>query len=102
MSDLPIVCTLQPAELVTRAKQLLPGLVAAATSRSRIDGGYRFEFTATSESLGAISAAIDAERQCCRFLRFELVVEPDGGAMSLQVSGPPGAAEFLADLLPLA
>jgi hypothetical protein len=42
---------------------------------------------------------IDAERQCCRFLRFQLTVEPDLGPMWLEVAGPPGTADFLTDLL---
>jgi len=82
MSEPPIVCTLQPGELNTRTAQLLPGLARAATSVVAIADGYRFEFEASSAILNAIAAAIDAERRCCRFLRFRLTVEPDGGPVT--------------------
>ena len=99
MSDLPIACTLQPGELHRRTAELLPGLAALARRRESIEGGYRFEFDATSEILNAIVAAIDGERQCCRFLRFQFVLEPAGGPAWLDVTGPAGTQAFLAGLL---
>jgi len=99
MSELPIVCTLQPGELNRRTAQLLPGLARAATSVVAIADGYRFEFEASSAILDAIAAAIDAERQCCRFLRFRLTVEPDGGPVTLEVCGPAGSHEFLTAMI---
>ena len=47
---------------------------------------------------GAIVEMIDAERQCCRFLRFRLTVEPDGDSILLDVTGPAGTKEFLDDV----
>ena len=60
--------------------------------------GYRLRFTATDDILPAIARAVDAERQCCRFLRFQVTVEPDGGPIWLDTIGPVGAGEFLAAL----
>ena len=48
--------------------------------------------------LAAIAATVDAERQCCRFLRFQLTVEPDVGEISLDLTGPPGTREFVSAL----
>ena len=48
---------------------------------------------------GRVPDAVEAQRQCCRFLRFEITVEPDGGPISLELSGPPGTREFIAALL---
>jgi hypothetical protein len=98
MTQLPVVCTLTPETMVTRRAQLLPGLFRRAqASEARVDG-YRLRFDASIETLHAITAAVEAERHCCRFLRFELVVEPDGGAAILTLSGPPGTREFIAAL----
>src|SRR6185436_11583424 len=83
VADLPIVCTLQPEELNARAMALLPGVAKRARARVVIDGGYRLGFDASSELLRAIVEMIDAERQCCRFLRFRLTVEPDGDSILL-------------------
>jgi hypothetical protein len=46
-----------------------------------------------------IARTIDAERQCCRFLHFGVTVEPDGGPITLELSGPSGTREFLSALL---
>ena len=40
-------------------------------------------------------ATVEAERQCCRFLRFDISVEPDGGPLWLSLSGPLGTRDFL-------
>jgi hypothetical protein len=91
----PIACTLLPADLNARRTQLLPGLVARAETRDPLADGWRFTFDADSETLQTIARVIDAERQCCRFLRFQLTVEPSGGPMALEVTGPDGTREFL-------
>ena len=99
MSDLPIVCTLSPATIATRKMGLLPALVKRAEGREDMPSGFRLRFSASGELLQAISKVIDAERQCCRFLRFELTVEPDNGPVWLSVSGPPGTRDFLTALV---
>jgi len=99
MPDLPIACSLRPEELKQRAGDLLPGLASAATTSAPIEGGYRFEIAPSGKTLRAIIEVIDAERQCCRFLRFQLTVEPDGGAFRLDVTGPAGTQEFLRNLV---
>lgn len=98
MNSLPIVCTLTPETIATRKAELLPGLFRRAETTERTADGYRLRFAASVGVLQAVAAAIDAERQCCRFLRFELTVEPDVGPLVLTLSGPPGAREFVAAL----
>jgi hypothetical protein len=98
MVDLPIVCTLLPGELNAKAMALLPGIVRTATQRVEIENGYRFEFLPTGATLTAITAMIEVERRCCRFLQFRLTVEPGEGPFRLDVSGPVGTQAFLAAL----
>jgi hypothetical protein len=98
MANLPIVCTLTPKTLATRKAQLLPGLFRRAAAAEATQEGFRLRFDSAAETLHAIAAAIEAERHCCRFLRFELAVEPDEGPLVLTLSGPPGAREFVAAL----
>ena len=95
--DLPIVCTLTPATIATRKAALLPGLVGRAESREETTAGMRLRLP--SDTLSAILETVDAERQCCRFLRFDITVEPDGGPIWLELAGPPGTREFLTALL---
>ena len=66
-----------------------------ATNKRKVRAGYQFYFPATSEALTRIAAMVDAERQCCRFLRFMLTVEPDLGPIALEITGPQGAEDFL-------
>lgn len=101
MPDLPVVCTLLPGELNHRAMELLPGVAAAARTRHAIDNGFRFEFHADGEVLASIVRMIDAERQCCRFLRFQFTVEAAGGPVVLEITGPPGSQEFLDAMMPV-
>jgi hypothetical protein len=94
-STLPIVCTLTPEALRARREGLLPALFARSDSMEKLADGYCLLFTASDDILPAIVRTIDAERRCCRFLRFVLTVEPDAGQIVLRVTGPPGTVDFL-------
>ncbi len=99
MSALPIACTLTSAELQHHARDLLPGLAAQAREVQARNDGYALRFDADSDRLVQIARVIDRERSCCSFLRFRLTVEPGGGPMWLELTGPPGTAELLASVL---
>ncbi len=100
MSDtLPVACSLSPEALTARREGLLRDLVTRAESREAHPSGWRLRFPSEPGILTTIARAVDAERQCCRFLRFEIAVEPDGGPISVELSGPTGTTDFLAALL---
>jgi len=90
---------LTPEQIATRKASLLPGLARACEQREPLSDGYQFRFAPSAETLQALFTAVDAERRCCRFLRFQFTVEPDGGPIWLRVTGPPGTREFLTALL---
>jgi hypothetical protein len=63
-------------------------------------GQKGFDFDAPmGETLATIARAVEAERHCCRFLRFGITVEPDGGPVFLELTGPAGTREFIGALL---
>jgi len=99
MTELPVVCTLTPDALRARREWLLSDLLRQADNHEQLQEGLRLRFTPTSETLTTIARAVDSERHCCLFLRFEIAVEPDGGPMFLELSGPAGTREFVAALL---
>jgi len=101
MPDLPIVCTLGPATVKARREDLLGGLVRRAEERIDLPDGYRVRFSADEGTLARIAEVIETERQCCRFLRFTLTVEPDARSIWLDFTGPAGTREFLAGMLDL-
>jgi hypothetical protein len=94
---LPVVCTLTPEAVAARKADLLPALVRRATLRD--ESGETIRLVFPPDALPAVLSTIDQERRCCRFLRFDIVVEPDEGPISVTLSGPPGTRQFLAALI---
>ena len=99
MTTLPIACTLPADELRARRESLIPGLVQRATQIDPIDDGYCLRFAPAPDLLPALAQTIEAERNCCRFLRFQLTVEAAEGPVTLTITGPAGTQQFLAALL---
>lgn len=94
-----VICTLTPGEVVAHRPNLLPALAARAKIRMPTVDGYRLRFDPADDLVRTIGETIDAERQCCRFLKFDVVVTPDGGPIELTLSGPTGTRTFLAAIL---
>jgi hypothetical protein len=101
MADQPIICSLTPEALDARKRDLFSALLDRSAGRELLADGVRLRFEPSSEMLSSIVQAVDAERHCCRFLRFTITVEPNDGAMILELTGPPGTREFVAALLEL-
>lgn len=101
MSDPPIVCRLTPDALRARREGLLSDLLRRAEGHQELPDGLRIRFAPTRETLSMIALAVEAERHCCRFLRFGITVEPNGGPVFLELSGPRGTRDFVAAVLEL-
>jgi hypothetical protein len=99
MAELPVACTLGPSALKARREGLLADLARRAEARAELPDGHTFRFAAPGETLALIGRAIEAERLCCRFLRFRVTVEPDEGPIFLELTGPQGTCDFLAALM---
>jgi hypothetical protein len=93
--DLPIACSLDGRTLVSRQSGLRTGVLANATGVERLTNGYRWRFRDDTDLIAQLGAVIDAERRCCRFLRFSIYADPDLGTVTLEATGPAGTAEFL-------
>lgn len=72
------------------ARNLLSGRTA---TRESLPNGVAFRLPA--DSLEAIARFITNERKCCPFLTFDIKVEPRGGAVLLNMTGPVGTREVL-------
>jgi len=97
--SLPIACTLSPAELGAQRDALLPGLAEHAVHRAALPNGVRLRFAATAERMRQIDSVVRAERACCPFLDFRIGLALGGSSLTLDVTGPAGTAELLAQLL---
>jgi hypothetical protein len=85
MVDLPIICTLTPVALKARREGLLADLLRRSESHDELPRGHRLQFTPADDMLAVIAQTIEAERQCCRFLRFSITVEPVRGEFSISL-----------------
>jgi len=94
--DLPIVCALTETELRERRRTVLDSVRASAIDIAPILNGYSYRFAPTSEVLAQLSSLVDLERQCCGFLTFRIVVEPQQ-PIALEVTGPPEARAMITD-----
>jgi hypothetical protein len=98
MNDLPVACSLTSAELQERRRTVLQNLRSAVVEVRELEDGYAYSFPSDGERLTEIASMIDLERQCCPFLRFRLIVEPNGGPLWLELAGPDGTKEFLREI----
>lgn len=98
-SELPVVCTLTPEALEARRSGLLSELANRADHCEQLADGIRLRFPSISDTLSTVARAVEAERHCCRFLRFSITVEPGEGPIVLELTAPHGTGDFLAALL---
>ena len=94
-SEIPIVCTLQSAEFREREAAIQNGLMARVIGISALDAGYAFRLPADDAAYREVAEFIDLERRCCPFFDFRLSVPRGSGDITLEVTGPPGAKEFI-------
>ena len=99
MNSLAIACSLTSAELQQRRSSVLEKFCSCVVEVKELQDGYAYSLSLDSISLPELAAMIELERQCCPFLRFGLTVEPAGGSVWLELTGPPGTREFLGELI---
>ena len=100
MSELPIVCALDGSQLHQRREDLLARLAAAASHCEPVEHGLLLRLDPQTE-LALLWQVLEAERQCCRFLRFRVTLEPGLGPIAVEITGPAGTREFLESTLGL-
>ena len=95
MTDAPIACSLPGPERQERREQLLEKVFSRVEETRPLDDGYAFRFAAHEDLLAELMQLIQIEHQCCAFLRLRLTVDPAGGPVWLELTGPPGTKTFL-------
>jgi hypothetical protein len=96
VAELPVACSLSEPELQTRRAGVLAEVRRSGQEARWLPDGVALRFLASAEQLEMLGAFIELERRCCAFLRFRLTVEPGGGPVWLELTGPPGTRDFLA------
>jgi hypothetical protein len=93
--DIPVACCLSSPQLREREATLIAEFKACVTAVEEIRGGYIFHLAGDGNRMKIICNLIEAERQCCPFLKFELTAQPNMGPLVLAITGPVGTKEFL-------
>jgi hypothetical protein len=93
--NIPVVCTLSDVEMRKREASLLARFKSGVIATEELADGYAFRLPGEKEWLTLASELIAAERECCRFLTFELRADPQLGPLTLRVTGPEGTKKFL-------
>jgi hypothetical protein len=92
---LPVACSLAAPEMRARRDGLVAEVRRGVEETKRVPGGIALRFPGAARWVETLAGLMALERECCRFLRFRLSAEPDGGPLWLSVTGPRGTAEFL-------
>ena len=95
----PIACSLTTVELRDREATLLAEFSSGVVETEELENGYAFRFTGDGRWIRLIAELIVAERECCPFLVFELVAQPNRGPLIVRVTGPAATKVFLKTLL---
>ena len=70
-------------------------LVAAILEKRELAEGFAFRLDAEKAPPDVIGQWIELERKCCPFFGFRLDVEPERGAIWLQLNGRVGVKDFI-------
>ncbi len=100
-SDAKVSCKLSPEQLQKQRHKLLPGLFKRADKRLDLtDGvdGVRLHLKQRPGLLAELARIIEREQDCCSFLAFNIAIEPSGGAVTFDITGPVGTRDMLKSL----
>jgi hypothetical protein len=90
-----------PAELHERRRTILAEVRSGVLEQQELENGYSYRFPSDSKWISELARMVELEHQCCPFLRFRFTVEPSDGPIWLELTGPEGTKEFLADIFAL-
>ncbi len=94
-SDCPVACRLSDSELRKREATLIARFKSTVIATRELPNGYAFCAPADKKSIAIAAELIVAERECCPFLTFELIAQPNMESVSVRITGPAGAKDFL-------
>lgn len=101
IKPLPASCRLLPAELRKREATLLKDLRERIELATPLADGYSLRLKPDDANLRLATDVIAVERQCCPFLQFRLTFAQESRALMLEIRGPAGSRELLAQVLQL-
>lgn len=89
-----LCCTLNKPQEVARRGSLIRALYDSAVESRELENGFALRFRGDSSSERKVFDFIAKERDCCRFLSFNVRLAAERGAIWLEMEGPTGVKEF--------
>jgi hypothetical protein len=90
-----MVCKLTNSELQKRKATVIADLKKKILDKKELKNGYAFKFEASDEILDELTDFVKAERQCCDFFQFAILVNASHSEVWLELTGEEGAKEFI-------
>jgi hypothetical protein len=94
--NIDIACSLTPAERKERGDEW-GQLLAAAEAVAEVTDGYALRFPNRDAWITTAAQVIVAERKCCPFFGFAMIIESNGGPVWLHITGPREVKGFIRD-----
>src|SRR5579864_4475978 len=94
----PFACDRLALDPVARKRhfdEVGPALREARKAVRELPNGYEFQFASDPKTVVLAAEWAARERVCCPFFKIELVMEPEGGAFWVRVTGRKGTKEFI-------
>ncbi|HKV82653.1 MAG TPA: hypothetical protein VJP02_31175 [Candidatus Sulfotelmatobacter sp.] len=92
---IPVACSLSSPELRERETTLLAQFRSAVTGSEELPDGYAFRLPGDGKWVAIVAELIVAERECCPFLTFNLIAQPNMGPLIVRLTGPAGTKDFV-------
>lgn len=92
----PIACVPDAIDPAVRDShfEMATGLLSGSSAiREALPNGVAFSLP--PDSLESVIRFVANERKCCPFMTFDIRVEPNGGPVSLSMTGPAGTREVI-------
>src|SRR5690348_5706220 len=84
-----------PADKRERWMQIGLQVYAAVQEVRELPDGYACRLPSDSEMLVQAAEYVSLDRNCCQFMRWSLVIEPNSGPLWLELRGGEGVKEYL-------
>lgn len=95
---LPVACSLMDSELQERRRNVLDKVRTVVSEVKEIENGFIYRLPSDGSWIKELANLVELEHQCCPFLKFNITVEPGDGPIWLEMTGPQGTKEFLAEV----
>jgi hypothetical protein len=92
---MPLICKLASPELQKRKQTLLAELKGLIIVKIELENGFQYEFIGSDANIDLLSSFIKTERLCCDFFRYDLKIGEENMPLTLTLTGPQGAKEFI-------